>query len=164
MVHGSLSPVLNIGRGNRAAGSIEQRGFLQKVSLTVTDLPPLPSSAGANDVFRTLDRSGHLPHMGPKPRIRQTNQSHNDVRGRLTRDRATVNTSTAALRARSAGSKPPEKKSKNNPMQRTKSGAVPPPAGPRYRPPSSAAPADGFPPATAPWSGCGSAPRSSGQK
>jgi hypothetical protein len=38
VVHWDLSPGLNIGRVSRAGGSIEQRAFLKKVSLTVTDL------------------------------------------------------------------------------------------------------------------------------
>jgi hypothetical protein len=33
VVHGSLSPVLNVGRGDRAVGSIEKRESLSKVSV-----------------------------------------------------------------------------------------------------------------------------------
>src|ERR1044072_7983345 len=75
---GISPPVLIIGRGNRAAGSIKQRGFEQKVSLTVTDLPSFPSSVGRTPVETRLRRdSGD----GSRRRISQPNQGHKPVRG-----------------------------------------------------------------------------------
>src|ERR1044072_691795 len=90
MVHGSLSPVLNIGRGNRAAGSIEQRGVLQKVSLTVTDWPFAALTSRKRRVLTKNGLSAVTPASGVPPRICQSNQSHSDVCGGRGREKCSA--------------------------------------------------------------------------